>query len=291
MNWIKDYSKSLKSIHAEELTDVYLFRPLAFVIVKLFYSFPLTPNHYSLLSLLSGIGASFYFIQGDAHSLKLGSAFFLLSCVLDCCDGMVARLKKNGSEFGKVIDGVVDYLVNIFVFISLAYGLQAHTLLETPSLFALLLFPLAGVSKIIHSIIYDYYLTEYLNCESNKCFSAEDEIKKVEGFKRKQNMDRLNPIKILALNVYVFYIKAQGRMQPTGLSYDPESYCRLNFKNLRQWSFIGPSMHNLALIISLVLFEPFVYLFYSIVLANLWLIKMYLQQNKNSKILLEKINI
>jgi len=285
MNWIKDYSKSLKSLHAEELADVYLFRPLAFVIVKLFYSLPLTPNHYSFLSLLSGIGASFYFIRGDAHSLKLGSAFFVLSCVLDCCDGMVARLKKNGSEFGKLIDGVVDYLVNIFVFLSLAYGLQAQSQQGTSALSALLLFPLAGVSKIIHSIIYDYYLSQYLNCESNKFFSAEDEIKKVEDFKRKQNLDRLKPIKNFALKVYVFYIKAQGRMQPTGLSYDPKSYCRLNFKNLRQWSFIGPSMHNLALIISLVLFEPFIYLFYSIVLANLWLIKMTLLQSRNSKIL------
>ncbi len=97
MNWLIEYKKSLKNIHAEEPLDVYLYRPMAFIIVKALYSTSLTPNQYSLLALLSGIAAGGCFLQGTYLGLQWGGFFFLLFAILDRCDGMVARLKKNGT--------------------------------------------------------------------------------------------------------------------------------------------------------------------------------------------------
>ncbi|MGZ3808010.1 MAG: hypothetical protein ACXVCE_07990, partial [Bacteriovorax sp.] len=96
MSWLTEYQKSLKNVHAEEPLDVYFYRPLAFIIVKTFYAFPITPNHYSFLALLSGIASGFHFLKGTPEGFQKGAFFFLLFAILDCCDGMVARLKKNG---------------------------------------------------------------------------------------------------------------------------------------------------------------------------------------------------
>ena len=94
MNWLKEYKLSLKNLHAEEPLDVYFYRPLAFIVVKTFYSLPITPNMYSLMALLSGIASGYNFIKGTSLGFKWGAFFFLVFAILDCCDGMVARLKK-----------------------------------------------------------------------------------------------------------------------------------------------------------------------------------------------------
>ena len=278
MNWLMDYKKSLKSLHAEEQVDIYIFRPLAFIIVKLTFRLPLTPNHYSLFSLLSGVMAAFYFLNGHLVQLQKGAFFFTLACVFDCCDGMIARMKKNGSPFGKVVDGVVDYLVNIAVFVALTIGLSktSHSMAY--------LFPLAGLAKILHSLLYDFYLTEYINCEQGTFHSIENEIQKTESTINEMTPSKFS-LKKLFLTFYLFYCRAQSKMQPARKISDPETYCRLNISHLRQWSWIGPSMHNLVLIVSLVLFEPFYYLVYAIILGNLWMFRMLILQNRNERIL------
>ena len=76
---------------------------------------------------------------------------------------MVARLKKNGTEFGRLIDGIVDYTVNIIVYFTLAAGMKGQ--MGPGLLQPWMLVILAGISKAVHSISYDHYLTEYLSYE------------------------------------------------------------------------------------------------------------------------------
>lgn len=91
MSWLSEYRSSLKNIHAEEILDIYLYRPIAFVIVKSLYSLPLTPNNYSFMSFASGVAAGICFYNGQ---FVLGAWFFFMLSVFDCCDGMRARMKK-----------------------------------------------------------------------------------------------------------------------------------------------------------------------------------------------------
>ena len=121
---IKEYIDSLKSIEAEEKIDIYFFRPLAFFIVKFFYHLPITPNGYSALSLLFGILSAIEVLKNNSHHFFYAGLFFLISSVLDCCDGMIARLKKNGTPYGKLIDGIVDYLVNILYLMHYEHGIS-----------------------------------------------------------------------------------------------------------------------------------------------------------------------
>lgn len=278
MTWMQEYKASLKNLHAEEPLDVYFYRPMAFVIVKSFYALPITPNQYSLMALLSGMASGFYFLQGKADSFKWGAFYFLLFAVLDCCDGMVARLKKNGTEFGRLIDGVVDYIVNAIVYITLSLGLLKQFPDEAIQPWVLVI--IAGVSKAIHAIFYDHYLTEYLSYEKGDGGFVVREIEELK-IKLEQNESANGSIvRRLALKLYLGYSSIQAGNQQRTLLYNPLDYCLRNLRALKMWSAIGPSVHMLIFIICCILNEPYLLFFYAIIFGNLWLLLMLIYQFK-----------
>lgn len=282
MTLITEYKKSLKTLEAEEPLDIYFFRPLAFIIVKMFYRLPITPNHYSFMTFISGMIASYFFMQGTVNGFKAGAAWFCAVAVLDCCDGMVARLKKNGTEYGRLVDGVVDYLVNIATYIAIALGLQKFS----PQLFISpwILVILAGVSKILHSLVYDHYLSEYLSYEKGEAGFSNNELVKL---KNKLKMMQVNktPMKALFLKIYILYTSLQTLDERQVLNYNPKQYCAINIKTLRKWSLIAPSVHIMILILSFLLNIPLLLFIYAIFLGNIWFIIMFFYQRTVNKTL------
>ncbi len=82
----------------------------------------ITPNQVTLTSLLLRIFAGLLFMQTTRGHLLLGALFYYLAYVLDCVDGLVARLTKKTSEFGRYLDHVTDLVGDLFILFSLAYG-------------------------------------------------------------------------------------------------------------------------------------------------------------------------
>lgn len=286
MNWLKEYKLSLKNLHAEEPLDVYFYRPLAFLIVKTFYQFPITPNHYSLVAFLAGVASGYNLSQGTTAGLKWGAFYFLMYAILDCCDGMVARLKKNGTDFGRLIDGVVDYTVNIIVYVTLAIGLkkQFSTELFQPWILVIV----AGVSKAIHSISYDHYLTEYLSYEKGDGGFV---VREIEGLKSriKESEEQKAPLhKQISLKLYLIYSNIQAGNQERPLVFNPQEYCEKNYRALKMWSFIGPAVHITVLVIACFLNELNVLFAYSVIFANIWLVLMCYYQFKINQDLSER---
>lgn len=272
MNWLIEYKKSLKDIEAEELLDVYFYRPLAFIIVKAFYHFPLTPNHYSFMALVSGIFSAYFFAKGSESGLAFGAFFFLLFAILDCCDGMVARLKRNGTEFGRLIDGAVDYTVNIMVYVALAIGLKNEWHLVI----------LAGISKAIHSITYDHYLNEYLSYAKGNSGFAENEWNHLKTRYEETLSEKLF-LKAFILKIYMGYTKLQMGKSQKIKKYQPKAYCQVNLKLLRMWSFIGPAVHIAFLVLAYLFNFSKLFYVYAIVLGNIWLIWMFFYQFKKNR--------
>ncbi|MGZ3787321.1 MAG: CDP-alcohol phosphatidyltransferase family protein [Bacteriovorax sp.] len=286
MSWLTEYQKSLKNVHAEEPLDVYFYRPLAFIIVKTFYAFPITPNHYSFLALLSGIASGFHFLKGTPEGFQKGAFFFLLFAILDCCDGMVARLKKNGTEFGRLIDGIVDYLVNIIAYFTLAIGMKKH--LSPGIIQPWLLVMLAGISKAIHSISYDHYLTEYISYEKGDGGFVVREIEELRQKLADAESKNGSFIRKIGLRLYLGYTSLQAGNQGRSLVFNSGLYCERNLFALRMWSMIGPAVHIAFLVLSLLLNTPYVFFFYAIIFGNFWLISMFYYQFKINQQLSQK---
>lgn len=288
MKWLQEYKKSLKNIHAEEPLDIYFYRPLAFIIVKTFYTFPITPNHYSLVALFSGVAAGYNFVQGTSAGFKWGAIYFLLFAVLDCCDGMVARLKKNGTEFGRLIDGIVDYLVNIIVYVALALGLKKQGSIELFAPWVLVI--LAGASKAIHSITYDHYLTEYLSYEKGDVGFVAKEIETLKNKLEEGKKNNDSWTRILALRLYLSYSNIQMGKEKNVLVFPPQTYCKKNLHTLKLWSCIGPAVHILFLIVGCFFNKLNLLFLYAIIFGNLWMMMMFFYQFRiNHELSMEKV--
>lgn len=108
-------------------------RPLPFPIIRRF-SRPLTPwlartpvtaNQVTAASAVLGLLAAWAVSQGTFR-WNIAGAILLFACyVLDNCDGEIARLKNQCSQFGMRFDSFADWLTHTAFFIGLGFGIDA----------------------------------------------------------------------------------------------------------------------------------------------------------------------
>ncbi|MBL9018003.1 MAG: CDP-alcohol phosphatidyltransferase family protein [Myxococcales bacterium] len=89
----------------------WIARPPAAVVVWLLRNTPVTPNQVTFLSAFVAAGACAMFIFLPGYGWLVAAALvFELSFVLDCADGMLARLRKTASPLGHQLDFLMDEL-------------------------------------------------------------------------------------------------------------------------------------------------------------------------------------
>ncbi|MDX2087588.1 MAG: CDP-alcohol phosphatidyltransferase family protein [Kofleriaceae bacterium] len=84
----------------------------------------ITPNHITLFATLIGLLGAVWLLGGDWRAFAIGGTLLEIQCILDSCDGEIARLKYQGSKLGMWLDTVTDGIIdNAFVAcISIAVG-------------------------------------------------------------------------------------------------------------------------------------------------------------------------
>jgi phosphatidylglycerophosphate synthase len=101
------------------LVDRRLSRP----VTRLLLRTPLAPSHITLLSMAIGLIGAVGLMTGS-YWQRLGAVVLLVvSLVLDCVDGEVARARLAQSAAGARLDVIGDYVVNLAVFAGLTVGL------------------------------------------------------------------------------------------------------------------------------------------------------------------------
>ncbi len=75
-----------------------------------------TPNHVTIVAILIGLCASWMVTRGGYAFVAAGGVLLQLNCILDSCDGELARLRFQYSKLGQWLDNVADDLVdNLFI--------------------------------------------------------------------------------------------------------------------------------------------------------------------------------
>jgi hypothetical protein len=279
---VAEFRRSLKHPEVEEYIDLYFNRPLAFLLVKAVYRTRLTPNQLTLISLVLGLGAAACIGTGRPGLLPAAAALLSVSIIVDCSDGQLARLKKNGTPLGRLIDGSADYVVGIAMYAALGLALSAGS--PRPALVGLAV-AAAAASNIIHSTTFDHYQTRFLaviNGDTAK--SVDAEIERYAALLEKIKEEGHNPIRRRAIAVYLRYTRFQKRIAAKGIpasAYSPEfrrEFARRNHRVIRMWSLLGPSTQGLLLIAAALAGRLDLYLWAMIVLRNLWGIVAYAVQ-------------
>lgn len=131
----------------------YLNRPISVRISRYLARLPITPNQISLLSFFGFSLAAVLFAMGGYPVLAAGGALAQLASIIDGCDGEVARLKFQESDYGGWFDAVLDRYADAF----LLFGLTWHTLAGSAN--KLVLF--VGFLAIIGSFMLSYTADKY----------------------------------------------------------------------------------------------------------------------------------
>src|SRR5919106_5757681 len=95
---------------------------LAYWLIRPFKDSWVTPNYFTTLRLVVGLGAGAAFASG--HWPNLGALLLVLSNFLDHTDGELARLSGKTSRAGHLYDLICDAIVHILLFVSIGIGLR-----------------------------------------------------------------------------------------------------------------------------------------------------------------------
>ena len=142
----------------------YLNRPLSIRISRRLVKYPITPNQISLFSILCSILGACLFAFGGYPGLLLGGLLAQFASVIDGCDGEVARLKFQGSDYGGWFDAVLDRYADAF----LLFGLTWHAYSTNPG--PLILF--IGFMAIIGSFMLSYTADKYDRLMRNRIIDS-----------------------------------------------------------------------------------------------------------------------
>jgi hypothetical protein len=274
-----EFRNSLKNPIAEELVDLFLFRPAAFIFVKLLYPLPITPNQVSFLAMIAGIASGILFTGGDRLHFFFGAIFYALANIFDCCDGMIARLKKNGTMTGRIVDGCTDYIIGIAVYGGFAIGLQKAVQIYGLHLpvNAWFLMILAALSFIAHAVMSDKFRNAFLLQLKQPNGSPENEFDKFKAELARLEGQRGHFFDKILIRIYLQYMQLQsGQFQKNKIPLASKQPKRLSATIVVLWNLIGPSTHVLFFIIAACFYSPVVFFLFAIGLANLWMIVLFL---------------
>ncbi len=252
MTVFEEYKKTLKSVAVEEVFDLFFFRPLAFLFVKLIYRTSVTPNQLTILSIFFGLfgGASYAF--GTPFAIAAGGTFYLLYNIVDCSDGQLARLKHNGTRVGRILDGVADYLVSVAAYVGIGIGYASNA--PNPQLMWCLTV-VAGFSNAIQSGLLDFYRNRFLDITLGRVSILEDEQRAFELEYDQLKQQRGFLFQKTVIWIYLQYSAVQRRLiSPAGRAnaqqqVDPSLYVRKNRLLIHLWTYLGPTTQWTLLIL------------------------------------------
>lgn len=95
------------------------FKNLSIKTGILFSKIPLTPNQWTLLSILPAIIAAWLISQNEFFYAAI---FFAIASFLDFVDGSVARVTGQVTKFGAYLDTILDRYVEFLAIVGLFYA-------------------------------------------------------------------------------------------------------------------------------------------------------------------------
>jgi phosphatidylglycerophosphate synthase len=240
MGWLGEYRVSLKPSAVEEPIDRWVHRPLAFLVAKAAAKASLTPNQLTVFSMLLGVTTGVLLLVGatsvgatsvGTRALMIAAALTLFaSQVVDCSDGMLARMRGGGSEIGRMLDGCADTVTLLFASVGTICHLVARGPRDGLALVALL--GALGVTlytSSLHTSAYDHYKNLFLRGTIPGDHEGEDVESAQLRWDRVRAQGRggrgATVLEDVLFRIYVGYLRAQRRLIAW---YDPDALVRLS---------------------------------------------------------------
>jgi phosphatidylglycerophosphate synthase len=226
----------------EEPADFYIHRPLARLVGAMLLRTRITPDQITILSGVTGVSAGVSLWLGAEHPpLRLVAAALLWwSAVLDCTDGYVARMRRQISRTGVILDGAVDALVGLTVL--LAFTSVAAR--QYPGAVIWVLGAVAIASSEAQCFLFDVAKERYVTAlgmpyAGSKLLLADHwrEIERAPG--RRRDRRWTGRLLLAVFGGYARIVRRLGGMSPP-----------LTRLQIRAWAFLGLGTHMACLYIA-----------------------------------------
>lgn len=202
------YFRSLKPLDVEEPIDVWVHRPLAYVLAKSLLPTPITPNMVTVCSIAWGLGASLCMVRDFPHHLQWAGLSLFLSAVFDCADGQLARMRGTSSPLGRMLDGAADLVVSSVSVCGGTYLVWQKLHTSTQQGVAVLAVCLVTiVTGSFHTSMYDHYKNLYLRFTHPSYREGEDYETALERYRATRRSASFWVQ--LAWPIYLFYVSRQ----------------------------------------------------------------------------------
>ena len=89
----------------EEKWDIWVVRPIGFIEASICRKLHIHPNAITIVSILFGAASGYFFIPGNVGMVLIGALLLFFANTLDSADGQLARMTKQYTMLGRVLDG------------------------------------------------------------------------------------------------------------------------------------------------------------------------------------------
>lgn len=157
------YRDSLKSMDTEETFDLIFYRPIGYAWACLAKKIGVTPNAITIASIFLGVGAGVMFYFNDMWLNVVGMLLLIWANSFDSADGQLARMTKQYSRIGRILDGVSGDLWFAAIYFAICFRTNATSEFFAPMPW--LIWTIAVVAGLCHAqqaAMADYYRNFHL---------------------------------------------------------------------------------------------------------------------------------
>ncbi|MDQ6809553.1 MAG: CDP-alcohol phosphatidyltransferase family protein, partial [Verrucomicrobiota bacterium] len=202
-----ELQKTYKGREIEGVLDLYFYRPIGYWVARLAQSLRLSPAVLTVIGGVVGVVAGHFYYYPNFAVNGVGMLLHVVSNTFDNADGQLARLIGKGSRVGRALDGLIDNVVFLSVYVHLC--LRATAAGGTGAIWLLGL--AAATSHSVQSCIADYLRNAYLYFSGKRSELESSEV--VNQSARLLSWQREGLQKLL-LTLYLSYTREQEMLTP-----------------------------------------------------------------------------
>ncbi|MBD5333929.1 MAG: CDP-alcohol phosphatidyltransferase family protein [Bacteroides sp.] len=152
------YRRSLKSLDTEEHIDLFFYRPIGYCWAEISARLGISPNALTIVAIILGISAGVLFYYPELRINVIGMLLLVLANTFDSADGQLARLTKQYSRIGRILDGLCGDLWFITIYFAIIFReINFSDFFSTHPWAIWLLACTAGICHTKQAAMADYY--------------------------------------------------------------------------------------------------------------------------------------
>ncbi|MCD6116236.1 CDP-alcohol phosphatidyltransferase family protein [bacterium] len=294
----KSFARSIKPVETEEPIDLFIFRPIGLMLVMILKDLPISPNVITVFSSITGLASGYFFAQATPLSAMQGAFFLILTNILDCTDGQLARFRGTSSRLGKTLDGIGDSVTYFSITAGVTISMIHNSSIQPWLLWVFAV--IALINEVIHIHLFDHFKNELIFYSIPEYHEKLESIESLKNHKKTPEYIASSKIHKFSFSAYLIYYIIEETLSmlahPKNYkgflgwyetdSITPEevkqsfrkNYLQYNNLMVRGWSLLGATAHISVFIIAGLLNRLDLVFWVICVPFNIWLVFLIIAQ-------------